>query len=215
MRWINKETEIYCSFAKSSGNVGCQIMNTAFYYYGLNKIYKSFSVANIKDAVLSARYLNFSGFAITMPFKEEVLDYVDAMSEEVSWIGAANTVVNNSGKFEAYNTDYMAAIKYLSTFNFDDYDNFYILGDGGYAKAVKCAAEKLNIHHINIVRDNWDVLTSIENSLIYNCTPIENIKVSQKNKFIDCIVKTKTGKELAKLQASYQFKLYTGLEFPL
>tara|TARA_R110002096_G_scaffold407695_1_gene606369 strand:- start:449 stop:856 length:408 start_codon:yes stop_codon:yes gene_type:complete len=115
VRWINKETEIYCSFAKSSGNVGCQIMNTAFYYYGLNKIYKSFSVANIKDAVLSARYLNFSGFAITMPFKEEVLDYVDAMSEEVSWIGAANTVVNNSGKFEAYNTDYMAAIKYLST----------------------------------------------------------------------------------------------------
>ena len=41
---INKDTEIYCSFAEKAGNNGCQMMNTAFYYYGLNKIYKSFSV---------------------------------------------------------------------------------------------------------------------------------------------------------------------------
>ena len=215
MRWINRETEIYCSFAKNSGNVGCQIMNTAFYYYGLNKIYKSFSVDDIQAAVLSARTLNFGGFAITMPFKQEVLRYVYEMTEEVSLIGAANTVINISGKFKAYNTDYMAAIKYLSNFNFDDYDNFYILGDGGYAKAVKCAAEKLNLHYINIVRDNWNVLDSIENSLVYNCTPVDSIKLEGSNRFIDCIVKTETGRELAKLQASYQFELYTGLEFPL
>ena len=30
--------EIYCSFAEKAGNTGCQMMNTAFYYYGLNKI---------------------------------------------------------------------------------------------------------------------------------------------------------------------------------
>ena len=50
---INKDTEIYCSFAKTAGNTGCQMMNTAFYYYGLYKIYKSFSVNNIEDAVHS------------------------------------------------------------------------------------------------------------------------------------------------------------------
>ena len=50
-QWINKDTEIYCSFAKEAGNTGCQMMNTAFYYYGLNKVYKSFSVSNIKDAI--------------------------------------------------------------------------------------------------------------------------------------------------------------------
>ena len=38
--WINKDTEIYCSFAKEAGNTGCQMMNTAFHYYGLNKITK-------------------------------------------------------------------------------------------------------------------------------------------------------------------------------
>ena len=37
---INKDTEIYCSFAKKAGNVGCKVFNTAFKYYDMNKIYK-------------------------------------------------------------------------------------------------------------------------------------------------------------------------------
>ena len=41
MSWINKDTEIYCSFAENAGNTGCQMMNTAFHYYGLNKIYRT------------------------------------------------------------------------------------------------------------------------------------------------------------------------------
>ena len=50
-QWINKDTEIYCSFAKKAGNTGCQMMNTAFYYYGLNKIYKSVRVQKVKKLI--------------------------------------------------------------------------------------------------------------------------------------------------------------------
>ena len=64
MSWINKDTEIYCSFAKKAGNTGCQMMNSAFYYYRLNKLYKSFSIDNIKDAVRAVKTLNIKGFAI-------------------------------------------------------------------------------------------------------------------------------------------------------
>ena len=71
MSWINKDTEIYCSFAKKAGNTGCQMMNSAFYYYGLNKIYKSFSVDNIGLAVEAVETLDIKGFAITMPYKKK------------------------------------------------------------------------------------------------------------------------------------------------
>ena len=67
MNWINKDTEIYCSFAKTAGNTGCQMMNTSFYYYGLNKIYKSFSVDNIKDAIDAVSYTH-----LTLPTNREV-----------------------------------------------------------------------------------------------------------------------------------------------
>ena len=56
--WMDKDTEIYCSFAEKAGNTGCRMMNTAFYFYGLNKIYKSFSVDNIEKAVDSVRTLD-------------------------------------------------------------------------------------------------------------------------------------------------------------
>ena len=214
MKWINKDTEIYCSFAENAGNTGCQMMNTAFYYYGLNKIYKSFSVNNIEDAVKSVRTLNIKGFAITMPYKQKVLDYVDKLSDDVVIVGAANTVINDNGYLTAYNTDYLAAKKFLVDYIGSD---LFILGNGGYARAVSCAAQSLeSFKSINYVtRNNWDELKDIKNSVIYNCTPVENIKISKSNKFIDCIVKTETGKELASIQASHQFELYTGLEWPL
>ena len=212
MNWINKDTEIYCSFAKKAGNTGCQMMNTAFYYYGLNKIYKSFSVNNIHDAVNAVIALNIKGFAITMPYKIQVLDYVDEMTDEVKDIGAANTVINNDGILKAYNTDYLAAKEVL----IDCVDkHLYILGNGGYSKAVQSAARFLNINYTIIRRNDWSIIDNIKDSFVYNCTPVENIKVDKSNIFIDCIVTTETGKKLANIQASYQFKLYTNLEFPI
>jgi len=219
MNWVNKDTEIYCSFAKKAGNTGCQMMNSAFYYHGLNKIYKSFSVDNIKDAISAVKTLNIKGFAITMPHKKEVLEFVDEMDYNVEGIGAANTVINKEGKLIAYNTDYLAALKYLSYYKYTarGWDSFYILGNGGYALAVQAAAKELDMEFTSITRDNWDwdTVTNLKNSLIYNCTPLEQLSnLSENNVFIDCIATTTTGHKLATMQAGHQFKLYTGLKFP-
>ena len=208
---INKDTEIYCSFAEKAGNVGCQLFNSAFNYYGMNKIYKSFSIDNIEQAVNSVRTLNIKGFAITMPYKVEVLDYVDEMTDEVRDIGAANTVINDDGILKAHNTDYLAAKEVLVDFVGS---NLYILGNGGYSRAVQSAAKSLGIDYKLITRNNWNL--DIRDSIIYNCTPLENLKpLIGSNKYIDCIVSTETGKRLSWIQASHQFKLYTDKELPI
>lgn len=210
---IDKDTLIYGSFAKEAGNNGCIMFNAAFDYYRLNAIYRSFSVDNIEEAIKSARTLKFSGFAITMPFKKEVLKYVDEFGDEVKKIGSANTIVNNEGVLKAYNTDYLAAKEILS--EYENNRNLFIIGNGGYSAAVQYAAWELKRDYNIIHRFNWGRLSNIENSIIYNCTPVENIKVKDNNNFIDCIVSTKTGKKLSIIQASHQFKLYTGLDFPI
>ena len=215
--WIDKDTEIYCSFARTAGNTGCQMMNTAFYYYGLNKIYKSFSVDSIEDAVKSVKTLNIKGFAITMPYKTQVLNCMgaqDSCVDNVVEIGAANTILNDNGILTAYNTDAYAAKTFLR-----EYDNqkiLYILGDGGYSKAVKWAAERTGFDIKKVTRDNWSDLQSIKSSIIYNCTPVDiSDLIHKSNDFINCLTSSQTGVKLASLQASKQFELYTGLEFPL
>ena len=209
---INKDTKIYCSFAKEAGNVGCQVFNSAFNYYGLDAIYKSFSVNNIKSAVDSVRTLDIKGFAITMPFKVEVIDYLDELESGVQSIGAVNTVINDNGYLIGYNTDYLAAKEVLDEcLGFD----LYILGNGGYSRAVQQAAKDLGYKPNIISRSNWKDIKNIKDSIVYNCTPIRKIKVDKSNEFIDCIVSTPTGKRLSWIQASHQFKLYTGKELPI
>ena len=215
MNWINKDTEIYCSFAEPAGNTGCQMMNTSFHYYGLNKIYKSFSVKSIEDAVNAVKTLNIKGFAITMPYKVDVLEYVNGMSDDAKEIGAANTVLNfNNGFLHAYNTDAYAARTFLG-----DYDNrkkLYIIGNGGYSKAVKWSGSDCRFETEIITRSNWNEIYDIRDSVVYNCTPVDITNmVHPSNDFINCLVESKTGKQLARLQASKQFEMYTNKRFPL
>jgi len=210
---INKDTIICCSFAKTAGNTGCFMYNTAFKCLNLNYIYKSFSISNIKDAIFSARTLCFRGCSITMPFKIEVLNYIDQMSDEVVEIGATNTIVNTDGILKAYNTDAYSSYNLLNQYK--NFDTIYILGDGGFSKAVQYSSRKL-FQNINLItRKNWHIIDTIKNGLIFNCTPIA-IKTDTSNTYIDCnVINSETGKELALLQASKQFELYTGVEFPI
>lgn len=211
--WTDKDTEMYCSFAEKAGNTGCQMMNSAFYYYGLNKIYKSFSVSNIEDAVKSVRTLGIKGFAITMPYKVEVLKYVDECEVNVNEVGCANTVINDNNRLKAYNTDVYSATTVLNRYN--NQKTLYIVGDGGYSKSVEWAGKINRFETEYINRENWNEIYDIRDSVVYNCTPVDITNMIHKsNDFINCLVETEIGKELATLQASRQFKLYTGLEFP-
>ena len=99
---------------------------------------------------------------------------------------------------------------------FKNKSKLYVVGNGGYAKAVKYSAKKLNYDVENVTRENWDELFDIKDSIVYNCTPLKIADwVDTSNLFIDCLVDTPTGIILANLQASKQFELYTDLEFPL
>lgn len=231
---INKDTLLFGSFSKKAGNVGCIIFNTCFKHYNINAIYKSFSVNNLNDAIISAKCLGFSGFAVSMPFKSEIIPYLDKTDEIVQKTNSCNTVIVKNGKLEGYNTDYYSIYEYLDTLNYSgDWPNedltrgpcpvsnlhqsnrkMYILGNGAYSRNVQICCTEMNIDFELITRNNWNKILSINNSIIFNCTPVENIHYHDSNIFIDCNTNSETGKKLALKQASLQFELYTALKFP-
>jgi len=200
MKFINKDTKIYCSFSSNPGNNGCNYFNKLFKKNNINAIYKSFYSDNIYNSIQAVKSLNISGFAVSMPFKIEVLKYVDEVDDAVNTIGAANTIINNKGFLTAYNTDWMGVYKYF----LDPPKFINILGNGGFSKAVQYACNKHNIEFKVITRNNWDLISSLE-GIVFNATPVE---VNVKNKLIDGRPFTLTGKKIAEYQAFEQFKLY-------
>ncbi len=97
--------------------------------------YKSLLINNLSVFFENIKGKNFVGFSVTMPYKEEVVSYLDSWSSEVEEIGAVNTVINKNGHLRGYNTDYIAIKKYLSKFR-ELNPRILIMGGGGVAKAA-------------------------------------------------------------------------------
>jgi shikimate 5-dehydrogenase len=198
---INKDTLIFASFSSTPGNNGCIFFNNKFEKHNLNAIYKSFYSEDIKQSLDAAKILKFSGFAVSMPFKFEITNFVDHLDDSVVKIGAANTVIIINEKTYAYNTDWLAVQKYLHTNNVK---KITILGDGGFSKAVQYACIQSDIFFDLITRSNWEDIKNQKGTL-FNATPVE----VEADNLIDGRPHTEMGKEIALLQAEEQFNLYT------
>jgi shikimate dehydrogenase len=105
----------------------------------LDYIYLPFDVpvSNLKNALKGMVALGIKGFNVTIPHKEAILQYMNNISEEATIIGAINTVVNDHGKLNGYNTDVNGI--YETLFPYRDEitgKEVSVVGSGGAARAV-------------------------------------------------------------------------------
>ena len=200
---IDKDTKIFCSFSINPGNNGCVFFNEKFKQNNINAIYKSFFSDNIKKSIEAVKTLGISGFAVSMPFKIEILNYVDQVDEIAQTIGSCNTVINKGGKLIAYNTDWIGIKNYLLQTKIPS--SVLLAGNGGFSRAAQFTFDKMKIPFDIITRKNWSDLQNSDRT-IFNATPI---KIDNKNNLIDARPTEYEGKIIARLQAEEQFKLYT------
>ncbi len=115
------------------------IHNIAFEIKNLDYLYLPFDVpvANLKTALKGVVALGIKGFNITIPHKENILQLLNNVSDEASIIGAVNTVVNDLGRLNGYNTDVNGIMETLLPFK-DEItgSEVSVVGAGGAARAV-------------------------------------------------------------------------------
>ena len=119
-------------------------------------------------------------------------------------IGAANTIINNNGFLQAFNTDWIGVYTLFKDANLKHVN---IIGTGGFAKAIVYAFNKLDMTFSIITRSEILSIDEVSNQYFINATPIE-IK-SDKNTILDGRPFTGTGRVIAEFQAEEQYKLYT------
>ena len=117
------------------------IHNTAFEATNTNGVYLAWEVkgTDLAETVANIRRYQMFGINLSMPYKEQVIPYLDQLSEEACLIGAVNTVVNREGTLIGYNTDGKGFFKSLPSFKISG-KRMVLLGAGGAAKAILAQA---------------------------------------------------------------------------
>ena len=127
------------------------IHNSAFEATNTNGVYLAWEVdaTELAETVANIRRYQMYGINLSMPYKEQVIPYLDQLSEEACLIGAVNTVVNREGTLIGYNTDGKGFFKSLPSFKISK-KRMVLLGAGGAAKAILAQAILDGVSQISV-----------------------------------------------------------------
>ena len=127
------------------------IHNRAFEVTNTNGVYLAWEVegTDLAETAANIRRYQMFGINLSMPYKEQVIPYLDQLSEEARLIGAVNTVVNREGTLIGYNTDGKGFFKSLPSFKISG-KRMVLLGAGGAAKAILAQAILDSVSQVSV-----------------------------------------------------------------
>ncbi len=147
-------------------------------------IFNNYPLKNIEELpALLAADPSLKGFAVTIPYKEKVLQYVTHVSEEVKHIGAANCIKIKGDELSAFNTDITGFERSFAKHLKPHHKKALVLGTGGSSKAVQYVLKKMGIGFLLVSRNTnvteniiqYDELTEAilrDCNIIINTSPL-------------------------------------------
>ena len=176
---------------KLSHSLSPKIHDLIFKSIGLEAEYNLFEVKrnDLEKFTQGLKVLNIKGVNVTIPYKEEVMKYIDEISYEGKRIGAINTISIIDGKLYGDNTDYYG-FGYMLEYHNVEINNkvAIILGNGGACKGALYYLLDNMIEHVYIVSRNpekitefnekrvslisYDELIYLKGDILINSTPV-------------------------------------------
>jgi shikimate dehydrogenase len=145
-------------------------------------VYENFELKTIDEFPLLISSLpDLKGLNVTIPYKEEVIQYLSEKNEDVKAIGACNCISIEDGRLTGFNTDATGFRRSLAPYLQSHHQKALILGTGGASKAIRYVLAQLGIQSLMISREkkagtivyeqiDREVLQS--HLLIINTTPL-------------------------------------------
>ncbi len=92
---------------------------------------------------------DFKAINVTIPYKQDVIPFLDFISDTAKAIGAVNTIVNRDGKLYGYNTDFAGMTALIEKQGIEiKSKKVLILGSGGTSKTALAVAESLGAREV-------------------------------------------------------------------
>ncbi|SHG66994.1 shikimate dehydrogenase [Thermosyntropha lipolytica DSM 11003] len=148
---ITAQTRVIGLYGYPLGHTLSPLMhNAVFHNMHLPYVYLPFEICphNLASAVDAIKSLNILGVNVTIPFKEEVIKYLDDLSAEARACKAVNLIKNEEGKLIGYNTDGEGFLSSLREEGVNPAGKALLIGAGGAARAVSYALAKAGVEEI-------------------------------------------------------------------
>lgn len=146
-------------------------------------LYKNFDIPEITYFLqILKKHKDLKGLNVTIPYKQEIIPYLDKLSRKAEEVGAVNTIkVTKKGKLKGYNTDVYGFKKSLKPLLKPHHKKALVLGRGGASRAVIYVLEKLGLEYKIVSRNpienqlSYDAISQEvmqEYTIVINCTPL-------------------------------------------
>lgn len=160
--------------------------NEKFENEGIDATYINYEILNVEGlSEIVHTTLELRGLNVTLPYKEQVVPLLDALSPEAEAIGAVNVIkVIHDGddvRLKGYNSDVIGFTKSIEPLLESHHRKALVLGTGGSAKAVFYGLKQLGLepHYVSRTKKpgclTYEEITPEvvkEYNVIVNCTPL-------------------------------------------
>ena len=132
----------------------------------INAIYEKekLNVNDLEALVSKVREKKISGVNITVPFKREIIKYIDKLSPEAEIVQSVNTIHLENDKIVGFNTDINGFELAIKDINFSIKDKkIFIIGAGGVVPSIIFALKKINVSSITISNRTKEKAENLKN----------------------------------------------------
>lgn len=157
-----------CFAYPAAENPTVEMVEAAYRHHGLKFRYINCELPpeNLKDAVLGARAMGWTGFNCSLPHKVAVIEHLDGLGESAQIIGAVNCAVRRDDQFIGENTDGKGFLDSLCERIDPDGKRMVMFGAGGAARAIGVEVALAGASHVTVVNrgaDRGQELTALLN----------------------------------------------------
>ncbi len=136
---LKKTAKIYGVIADPiRHSISPAVHNRAFQSKHMDAVYLPFLVSppQLRDFFSMAEKLPLTGFSVTIPHKQKIIRYLDAVDPLARRIGAVNTVWRKAGKWRGTNTDAAGITEPLTRLLKLQRSSVLVVGNGGAARSA-------------------------------------------------------------------------------
>ena len=144
---------------------------------GIDAVYLNFQIPEINDLLnVLKENPELRGINVTLPYKTEVIPFLDDLSDEAREIGAVNVVQIRNGHLKGFNSDIIGFTRSIQPLLKPHHRKALILGTGGASRAIRVGLTRLGLEwkYVSRTPREGDLTpeTFKEYEVIVNCSPV-------------------------------------------